>query len=364
MSNATSTITNLVMVNATTTNATTTTLYASGAVAFAGLTATTTIGTSVCISNTNQLTTRAATTDCAGQSSSLRYKEDITSLSDASGLQEVLALRPVSFKYRADYLGGFADDPNWSSEHVGFIAEEVQQVDPRLIVINSIGQPETMQYQNLTAVLVKAIQELSLRLDTVTGVATTSNADSQSFASNFFGNIFNKITGWLADATNGIGNIFAGTFRAKEKICVDDQCLTKDDIRTLLQMKDDQLIITPTSTPTLLPPAPIIEPTPAPIIEPQPEAGPPGAETATSTATSTPIIEPTPQPEAGPPGAGTTTPPVIPIIEEPIVASTTTPAPETITPLPEPILPPEPVPTLPASVPEPASESPSIPPQP
>ncbi len=46
----------------------------------------------------------------------------------------------------------------------------------------------------------------------------------------------NKITLWLGEAGNGIGAMYADVFNAKEKICVDGECLTKDDIRGLLDI--------------------------------------------------------------------------------------------------------------------------------
>jgi len=40
----------------------------------------------------------------------------------------------------------------------------------------------------------------------------------------------------LADAANGVGEVFARSVNVEEKICVDGQCLTKDDISSLLQL--------------------------------------------------------------------------------------------------------------------------------
>ena len=136
-----------------------------------------------------------------------------------------MALNPVSFYYKPSYLGGSISNPNWNGGHVGFIAEEVQQIDPRLVTIDSDGQIETVRYENLTAILTKGMQQLVYRLEGIASTTATSTPDSESFVGNFFSNIFEKIKNWFADAANGIGELFADTFRAKEKICVDDQCL-------------------------------------------------------------------------------------------------------------------------------------------
>ena len=67
-----------------------------------------------------------------------------------------------------------------------------------------------------------------------------STISSQTFAERFFSNIFARITAWLVDAANGVGEVFARAFHAKEEICVDDQCLTKEDVRVLLALAHAQ----------------------------------------------------------------------------------------------------------------------------
>jgi hypothetical protein len=297
------------------------TLSVTGTVGFDGLTATSTPGDSLCLSNLKEVTLRTANTCSAA--SSIRFKQNVVTLDTlpdglletsklqntpaivaSGGLAEIMALRPVSYSYTPEYLGGFVTNPNWNGERVGFIAEEVQQIDPRLVTIDSLGQPDTVRYEHLTAVLTKATQELSLRLDAVASTTATTTSDSELFAQGFFGNLFTRVTGWFADVTNGIGDLFANTFRAKEKICVDDQCLTKEDIRTLLQMKNGQLVPSPPPPAPESPPEVTPEPLPEPVPEPEPEA------------TSTPEeIIPTPEPES----EATSTPEVVPI-PEPIPA--------------------------------------------
>ena len=82
-------------------------------------------------------------------------------------------------------------------------------------------------------------------LSALTDIASsTATLPEDSLAGTFLSNIFSRITTWLADAGNGLETIVAKVFRAEvvyarevhaeEKICVDDQCLTKEDIRKLL----------------------------------------------------------------------------------------------------------------------------------
>ena len=104
--------------------------------------------------------------------------------------------------------------------------------------------------------------------------STTASSTATTTESRFFAGVFAKITGWLASATNGIGDMFANVLHAKEKICVDDQCLTKDDVRALIDMAHQH---------------------PAPANPPPSEGSPP-----TSSASSTPEISG----GSGPPATG------------------------------------------------------------
>jgi hypothetical protein len=101
----------------------------------------------VCYGTGNTLTT--ATTTCG--SSRADHKNNITPLADTA-LSEVLALQPVSFNFKPEY-----GDPK--PTHLGFTAENMQSVEPRLADYNPDGSVHGVEYQNVTALLVKAIQE-------------------------------------------------------------------------------------------------------------------------------------------------------------------------------------------------------------
>jgi hypothetical protein len=82
--------------------------------------------------------------------SSRRVKTDIQDLAEAS--TPLLALRPVSFRYRAH-----ADQPG--PRQYGLIAEEVAEVLPDLVVYDPAGQPETVRYDELPALLLNELQQ-------------------------------------------------------------------------------------------------------------------------------------------------------------------------------------------------------------
>jgi hypothetical protein len=61
----------------------------------------------------------------------------------SSSLAEVMALTPVSFQYTPRYNGALQRDPNFSGTFVGFIAEDVAKIDPRLITVDATGTTPT-----------------------------------------------------------------------------------------------------------------------------------------------------------------------------------------------------------------------------
>jgi hypothetical protein len=88
--------------------------------------------------------------------SDARYKENIRPVS--YGLAEVMQLRPRAYN--------MVDS---KQEQIGFVAQEVQSILPELVETktNSITDEErmTLSYGQMSAVLVKAIQELKAELD-------------------------------------------------------------------------------------------------------------------------------------------------------------------------------------------------------
>lgn len=95
-----------------------------------------------------------------------RTKKDIKDFD--SGLEDILKLRPVKFKYNGKY-----DTPTDEKEHVSFIAQEVEKVAPRMI--NRISIPGTnavgenalklLENSDFVPMLVNAVQELKQKND-------------------------------------------------------------------------------------------------------------------------------------------------------------------------------------------------------
>jgi hypothetical protein len=88
--------------------------------------------------------------------SSSRYKENI-SYDGIGGLADVLKLKPASFQ---DKTRVGPDHPT----HLGFIAEDVAEVEPRLVQFTAEGDPDALSYDRITALLVNAVKELDSRI--------------------------------------------------------------------------------------------------------------------------------------------------------------------------------------------------------
>lgn len=184
-----STATNLVVANGGSVGVATTspwrTLDVNGTVGMKGLTASSGLQTGVlCLSSNNEVINDSV----ACVASSKRFKNDIQPLTDLSGLGELMQLKPVSFKYKPEYNGALQNNPNYNGEQVGFIAEDVQKVDPRLVVLETQdsvngsivshkGDVHSVRYEQMTAILVKAVQEQQKEIQSFTGGVKDSVQD-------------------------------------------------------------------------------------------------------------------------------------------------------------------------------------------
>jgi uncharacterized coiled-coil protein SlyX len=76
--------------------------------------------------------------------SSARFKDEIKPMDKAS--ETILGLKPVSFRYKKEI------DPQRIPQF-GLVAEEVQRVNPDLVVRDAKGRPETVRYEQINAML-------------------------------------------------------------------------------------------------------------------------------------------------------------------------------------------------------------------
>ncbi len=96
--------------------------------------------------------------------SARRFKDRIAPLD--VGLAEVMKLQPVKFHYKKEFNGALQSDRNFNSEQVGFIADDVQKIDDRFVLTEKDGKtPHALRYENMVALLTKAIQEQQQQID-------------------------------------------------------------------------------------------------------------------------------------------------------------------------------------------------------
>jgi trimeric autotransporter adhesin len=92
-------------------------------------------GTAVFINSSGRLGT---------MTSSRRFKQEIKPMGDAS--EALLALKPVTFRYKKEI------DPAGTSQF-GLVAEEVEIVDPALVIRDKDGKPYSVRYDQVNAML-------------------------------------------------------------------------------------------------------------------------------------------------------------------------------------------------------------------
>jgi uncharacterized coiled-coil protein SlyX len=92
-------------------------------------------GSAVFITSGNKLGT---------DTSSRRFKEAIRPMDKAS--EALLALKPVTFRYKKEI------DPDGRAQF-GLVAEEVQEVNPDLVVRDKEGKPYSVRYDQVNAML-------------------------------------------------------------------------------------------------------------------------------------------------------------------------------------------------------------------
>jgi len=138
-------------------------LSVAGTVGFSSSLGTGVGGNYLCIDTTTFEILRGNGTACTA--SSLRFKDNVADMT--YGLNEVMALRPVSFTYKLESNMG-------EGTKLGFIAEEMYSVMPEVVSLDSEGEVFGLDYPVLTSVLTRAIQELNFKVENLISSSSTS----------------------------------------------------------------------------------------------------------------------------------------------------------------------------------------------
>ena len=188
------------------------------------------------------------TTSSVGCSSDIRLKKNITTLdgqdfilnteikntkideatleeTNKTVLEKLISLNPVKYNWNAeDYQ---VDENGNDNKHIGFIAQEMEQVFPDLVATDKDTGMKSIFYTNLIPYTVEAIKEMNLNVKDLSSLDTKSATSLGSMIKNFLG-----------DATNGIelaifGEVKTNKITTKE-ICISDtECLSQEDLQIL-----------------------------------------------------------------------------------------------------------------------------------
>jgi hypothetical protein len=252
------------------------TFSVNGTVAMNGLTSSAT-GNALCITTSKEIT------DAGGASctpSSIRFKENVSPMQTGYALDLLSKLSIVDF----DYIEKQQYETNHS---YGMIAEDVEKIDKNLVDYGYDGKPVSLHFEKITGLLVQAVQEQEGKIDSIS--STTSRLDltsSQLVASNalnitnlnskidvlsdmianlnasttliaklasstadilasstetsllnstsFMDKIFLSFMNYLTTAMTKVKGIFVNEIHIEDKLCVDDVCINKDQLKTLI----------------------------------------------------------------------------------------------------------------------------------
>ena len=203
------------------------TLSVTGTVAMSGLTAETVSGSALCLSAGGEVQVNTGAQTCTV--SSLRFKKDIND--NVGGLSTVLALKPSAFKYI------YGND----EERVGFIAEDIQSVDPRLVVMDQDNLPRGVRYEDMTAVLVKSTQEIANAL-------SMSSSTDNTFKSVRLDQLEEELTSNKKLLASSTAELQAGIMSLSEGLIKDTSSSVQSiaDAIVALDLKVDALIASST----------------------------------------------------------------------------------------------------------------------
>jgi hypothetical protein len=186
------------------------TLSVNGTAALNGLTSSAT-GNALCITSAKELT------DSGGASctpSSIRFKENVTTLNPGFALDTLSKLKVVNFDY-------IEKQPFETNRSYGLIAEEVAKIDNNLVDYGYDGLPVSLHFEKITGLLVQAVQEQRAQIEEI---------KSQSFIDK----VFVGVNEMFKTAVVRMKSVFVGELHVQEKLCVDDVCIDKDQLKAIL----------------------------------------------------------------------------------------------------------------------------------
>ena len=131
--------------------------------------------------------------------SSKRFKDDIKPMDKAS--EALLELKPVTFRYKKEI------DPE-ARQQFGLVAEEVEKVNPNLVVRDKEGKPYSVRYDQVNAMLLNEFLKEHGRLEeqqaTIADLKSTVAQQQKSFQSKL-----SEQEKQIADLASGLAKVSA-----------------------------------------------------------------------------------------------------------------------------------------------------------
>jgi hypothetical protein len=168
-----------------------------------------------------------------------------------SVLPGLVQLTPSTF-YWNDIAGNELHNSTTTLNY-GLVAQDVARVLPGMVATTSNGYLG-VNYSMLPILTLQGLKELDLNLEGL--ASTTATTVDLTGNKTFVGRFFDRMTGWFADAANGVGDFFANRVHTKT-LCVGDKstgetCITKDQLDALLSGSSisNNAAVTPSATTT------------------------------------------------------------------------------------------------------------------
>ena len=161
--------------------------------------------------------------------SSEQFKHDIMAVSESDASAIVSKLNLVTFKYDG------SDDPR-----LGLVAEQVAQIDPRLVFRDASSTVRGVRYEDLTAVLASVVRENQQKFDELTGATPAPwfvAAVGKAIAA------LGELTATHITVTNDLdvqgavhaaGDITSGAAVRGQELCAGSTCVTEAQLPALL----------------------------------------------------------------------------------------------------------------------------------
>ena len=157
-------------------------------------------------------------------------------------LDKIMEITPVNYNWK--------NENNTDPKHIGFIAQEMEQIFPSIVLTDANTGLKSISYASITPYLVQGIQEMNLQIKDLESLDTTKATSLGSL-----------ITSFLSSATNNINLVFFGEVHAK-KLCLDDVCITKEELQQILNHTN----MTASAGGASVEPAPVSTPSETPVV--------------------------------------------------------------------------------------------------